>query len=70
MLTKIQLIWLELVIKYDTRDYNVIVNDIILLKWKKIHVLMISIIINNYSNEQIIYKEENLKKKGNEKMEY
>jgi hypothetical protein len=27
--------WLELVIKYDTHDYNVIFYDMVTLKWEK-----------------------------------
>ncbi len=74
----IQLTWLELIINYDTHDYNVIFNDMVLIKWEKNHVLilrtslqkkmtkdmviMISIIIHNYSNKEIIYKGEILRK--------
>jgi hypothetical protein len=30
----------KLIIKYDTHDYNVIFNDVVLTKWKKIHVFI------------------------------
>jgi hypothetical protein len=33
MLTNITT-WLQLIIKYDTQDSNVIFNDVVLIKWK------------------------------------
>jgi hypothetical protein len=36
-----QLTWLELIINYDTHDYNVIFNDMVLIKWGKSHVLIL-----------------------------
>ncbi len=40
MLTNTTTTFLELVIKYDTNDYNVIFNDMVLVKWKKNHLLI------------------------------